>query len=84
MQIAIGCMQYDAIYIQSVSVHNAVAAYELFSDAYIGSKRVRMFRGRQLLGTFELFIPRYAGFVLSRASAWSSSPCSLTLMIAPC
>lgn len=44
MQIAIGCMQYDAIYIQSVSLHNA-AAYELFSDAYIGSKSVRMCRG---------------------------------------
>lgn len=37
MQIAIGCMQYDAIYIQSVSLHNA-AAYELFSDAYMGTK----------------------------------------------
>lgn len=44
MQIAIGCMQYDAIYIQSASLHDA-AAYELFSDAYMGSKSVRMCRG---------------------------------------
>lgn len=48
VQVTIECMRYDAIYIMFIdmfrSLHNS-AAYELLSDAHIGSKCVRLYSG---------------------------------------
>lgn len=44
MQVAIGCMHYDAVYIKFTNLHDD-AVCELFRDAHIGSKSVKTGRG---------------------------------------
>lgn len=43
-QVAVGCIQYDAIYMEFVNWHSDVAG-ELFSEADVDGKRVKMYKG---------------------------------------
>lgn len=43
-EVAVGCIQYDAIYVEFVNWHSD-AADELFSEADVGGKCVKMYKG---------------------------------------
>ena len=43
-QVAVGCIQYDAIYTEFVNWHSD-AVDELFSEGDVDGKRVEMFKG---------------------------------------